>query len=203
MLNTSVRTVELCPVSLLIASFSCLCRSSTEFILSHDRLCHICCLSSMHKSRSVVKYFVMIAEPVQQLSFCVCLHWKGAASSVFICCYVTRCVVLDSLLVLCSSLLVIAPQGALCQEQVRVRARRTVRLDPSVWSAHSEQCEIAWFPHAHSVKSWLDLSEHLTGSKFVFYLAHVSRAKIVSGALCTCWSTSCGKLGSSESFRVL
>ena len=53
------------------------------------------------------------------------------------------------------------PLGKLCQEQVCVRARRTVRIDPSVWSVHSEQCEVVWFLLAHSVKSWLDLSAYL------------------------------------------
>ena len=37
----------------------CLCRSGTEFILNQDRLCHTCFfLSSVHTSRSIVKYFL-------------------------------------------------------------------------------------------------------------------------------------------------
>ena len=40
---------------------------------------------------------MMIAEPVQELSFCVCPHWKSAESSFLIWCYVTHRVVLSCL----------------------------------------------------------------------------------------------------------
>ena len=132
-LITCVRNVEPC-----FYPSPCLSRSVTESVLNHDRLCHICCLSSVHKSRSVVKCFLGVRRTGSRAVLLLAHQDKCCVfSHPFIC----------HLLVFSPGYIAPCPLGKLCQEQVclsRSEARE---------SAHSEQCESVSESLAHSASS--------------------------------------------------
>ena len=173
---------------LFCSSFSCLCRSGTEFILSHDRLLFVI-HAQIEKCSQVIRGDRRTGS--RAAFFCVCPHWKSACVIFphLVSCHVScRAGFSTGVVFLIAGYHTDARLVNSAKNKFVSAHVEPCEIIPLFGPRTTEQCKVAWFPHATAVRrSWLDLSAYLNSTKFVFHFsAHVSRAKIVSGALCTC-----------------
>ena len=148
-LNTCVRNVEPC-----FYPSPCLCRSGTELILNHDRLCHICC-------------FVICAQ-IEKCSqvFSWCPHnGSRAVLCVFSHSFVRHPLALFSWLLRTVPAWQILPRTQVCLSRSEVRgsahSERCAYVSESL--AHFEQCESSFGSSVHSVKCepwWFEISAY-------------------------------------------